>query len=232
MNHRPESPNNIDDRVACHQNPLPWLAMLAVSAALLLPQLFSSPSITRNSDGSIATIDKASWNFGWPRVYSGDEPHYLLQLNSLVEDGDLDLRNNYDAVDRGGAQAGKLAAGMKLDRHTSWYHNGKYYEHVTWNLETETVEATSVGVPQAAGEYSRHPPGMAWLLWPFARPFRGTTLVEPVAILSCGVAVVIAVYFYALLITPYATERRSRGDYRRACVSRHPNLALRSNAFH
>jgi 4-amino-4-deoxy-L-arabinose transferase-like glycosyltransferase len=188
---------------------LPWLVMIAVGMALLLPHFFSSPSITHNPDGSIATIDKASWNFGWPRVYSGDEPHYLLQLNSLIEDGDLDLRNNYDLVDRGSAQAGKLSAGQKLDHHTSWYHDGKYYEHANWNVENETVEINSVGAPQAEREYSRHPPGMVWLLWPFARPFRGTDLVEPVAILTCGMAVVIAMYFFALLIAPYATERHS-----------------------
>jgi hypothetical protein len=30
---------------------------------------------------------------------TGDEPHYLLTSHSLVEDGDLDLRNNYDRQD-------------------------------------------------------------------------------------------------------------------------------------
>src|SRR5258706_1029740 len=30
----------------------------------------------------------------WPRT--GDEPHYLVAADSLVRDGDFDLRNNYD----------------------------------------------------------------------------------------------------------------------------------------
>src|SRR5258706_5662614 len=29
----------------------------------------------------------------WPRT--GDEPHYLVAADSLVRDGDFDLRNNY-----------------------------------------------------------------------------------------------------------------------------------------
>lgn len=30
-----------------------------------------------------------------PRVLSGDSPHYLVGVNSLIEDGDFDLTNNY-----------------------------------------------------------------------------------------------------------------------------------------
>ena len=30
-----------------------------------------------------------------PHVYGGDEPHYILMVNSLVDDFDLDLKNNY-----------------------------------------------------------------------------------------------------------------------------------------
>ena len=30
---------------------------------------------------------------------TGDQPHYLMQVISLVEDGDLDLRNNYTTAE-------------------------------------------------------------------------------------------------------------------------------------
>ena len=43
---------------------------------------------------------------GLPRVFSGDEPHYLVMLNSLLRDGDLDLANNYQAVAAGGDDDG------------------------------------------------------------------------------------------------------------------------------
>ena len=37
-----------------------------------------------------------------PDVQSGDEPHYLVMIHSLLDDRDLDLANNYRAAHRGG----------------------------------------------------------------------------------------------------------------------------------
>jgi hypothetical protein len=185
---------------------LPWLAILAVAAFLMLPHLFAAPRVERNVDGSRRRVDKSSWTLGLPRIYSGDEPHYLVQLYSLVEDGDLELRNNYDGAERGTAQTGKSNSGNKFGRHTTWYRDGVFYEF-NENSEAQTVDGTSEAAPVRHREYSRHPPGLAWLLWPATVWFRGTDLVEPVAILCCGLAVVISVYFYALLVAPYATDK-------------------------
>ena len=38
---------------------------------------------------------------GTPVVTSGDSPHYLILVNSLIEDWDLDLRNNHEQANRG-----------------------------------------------------------------------------------------------------------------------------------
>ena len=47
------------------------------------------------------TIRPWSLTFKLGYVISGDEPHYLLLIGSLIEDGDVDLANNYDAVHAG-----------------------------------------------------------------------------------------------------------------------------------
>ena len=47
-----------------------------------------------------------------------DEPHYLVLINSLLDDGDLDVSNNYASVHAGGQDAGLFyAVGRNLDHH-------------------------------------------------------------------------------------------------------------------
>ena len=87
-----------------------------ISLLLLLPLLFGSRHST------------APLHLGLPRVYSGDEPHYLVLINSVVLDGDLDLANNYAAVHRGEPQAGNDFSGAALDHHTVWFEGGSRKE--------------------------------------------------------------------------------------------------------
>jgi hypothetical protein len=53
-----------------------------------------------------------------PIVTSGDEPHYLIMISSLVMDGDLNLGNNYESARRGGFDAGQRRIARNLDHHT------------------------------------------------------------------------------------------------------------------
>jgi hypothetical protein len=55
---------------------------------------------------------------GDPQAFSGDEPHYLVVVNSLLFDGDVALANNYASGYRGGLDAGARWAGRGLDHHT------------------------------------------------------------------------------------------------------------------
>ncbi len=48
----------------------------------------------------------------------GDEPHYLVMINSLLMHHDLQLNTRYDDVERGGLEAGMIARRTQLDRHT------------------------------------------------------------------------------------------------------------------
>ena len=70
-----------------------WPLVLVI--ALLLPLGFGS----NRSDAPLG--------LGLPRVHSGDEVHYLVALNSVIVDGDLDLANNYAGVHAGSGQAGR-----------------------------------------------------------------------------------------------------------------------------
>ncbi|HEY4103607.1 MAG TPA: hypothetical protein VGM44_06935 [Polyangiaceae bacterium] len=133
---------------------------------------------------------------GLPLITSGDEPHYLVMIHSLIDDGDFDLDNNYLAARQGALDVGRGRAGVPLDRHVEWYGaDGKPYE---WSqiFEYEKLDPAQpqlraqvprlkpgaqsefVGRPQ----YSQHPPGLAALLTPVLYPFRGTRWVEHFAL--------------------------------------------------
>jgi hypothetical protein len=52
-----------------------------------------------------------------PALIGGDEPHYALIAVSLVEDRDLELADDYAAVEAGSRAAGRKRAGQALERH-------------------------------------------------------------------------------------------------------------------
>lgn len=159
-------------------------ALLVVALLLALPLTVST---VPSSGGTELVVD-------WPRVYLGDEPHYLLMLNSLIRDGDLDLRNNYAAVWQGSLDAGRSFAGRPLDHHTKWFEGDQL---VTWG------EGGATRPPDR--EYSWHPPGLPLLLAPLLWPLRDTAWVEPVALLVTALVTVAGLSFYCMLIRGYTT---------------------------
>jgi hypothetical protein len=182
-----------------------WRPAALIGALLLLPLIYDSP----NTPGK--------HHIGLPRVYSGDEPHYLVMINSLLLDGDLDLANNYAAVHNGASEAGRWFSGWPLDHHTVWFEGTTrrewraVYEDQppNWDQDSEghPVPRLRVGqsVPVAGHtETSTHPPGLALLLAPLLLPFRNTALVEPLAIACSALATIIAMLVFRNLIRSYA----------------------------
>jgi hypothetical protein len=120
-----------------------------------------------------------------PRAVAGDEPHYLLMINGLLLRHDFQLQTAYDDVDRGGPEAGVMARGTKLDRHTIVVNRR------TGHRATGIVEGRSGGLwhrdPRAEFapsadlyEISVHPPAFPMLIAALLAPQRPrAAAVEP-----------------------------------------------------
>lgn len=208
----PDSADRVDGALAAEaiMAPIPspvgegtWNRLLwLVAIMLLLPLCVSGPVPGASTQLSL----------GLPIVHSGDEPHHLVLINSVVRDWDLDVANNYANVHSGGVEAGRKFAGWPLDHHVNWYWNNHlvhwwwaYETDVTrWNKEADghplpTLQVDSIHRPISEREYSSHAPGVALLLAPVISPFRGTRLVEPVALLCSALATVAGMLaFYKL----------------------------------
>jgi hypothetical protein len=184
-----------------------WRPAAFIGALLLLPLIYASPEAPNR------------FHLGLPRVYSGDEPHYLVSINSVVLDGDLDVANNYAAVHRGASQAGQRFAGSALDHHTVWFEGAtrrdwnKVFEDQPdrWDSDGEHHPTPRLRLGQPAPqpghlEVSTHPPGLAILLGLLLRPLSGTDLIEPTAILCSALATILAMLSLLALARIYTSR--------------------------
>jgi hypothetical protein len=111
-----------------------------------------------------------------PRAVGGDEPHYLLIINSLIFDHDVQLQNDYDRVDRGGLDAGVEARGVQLDRQTiagnrrTGHRSSGYVEGGIWHRNSSSEFAPSPDVY----EVPAHPIGFPALIALIVAPFHPT----------------------------------------------------------
>ncbi len=117
---------------------------------------------------------------------SGDEPHYLMVLNSLLFDKDLDLRQDYQRVRHGGREAGIRFRGAHLDHHTfvldektgnhSWWH-GLYLAGVPEPCPPDNPDCT--GYRLAPGAFVPSPTAREVSFHPMAFPALLAALVAP-----------------------------------------------------
>ncbi len=178
-----------------------WLGLTTLIA---LPQFYQPSSAVK-------------WRF--PIVAHGDEPHYLVLLNSWIFDGDFDLRNNYLSVHEGSNQAGAAFAGTGIDHHSSyWIGDQRWVWRELFNVNVYQWPIDSHGhlIPQVRpgvdpalafrAEAPAHPVGIAILLAPVVFAFRGTEWLEHIAIFCSGLATLLAVYFYRRLLRHFSTN--------------------------
>jgi hypothetical protein len=181
---------------------------IALAALLLAPHLFTG------------TPDSPCPVFGPARVLSGDEPHYLILLNSVLDHGDLNVASEYAAVHAGGRQAGERYAAIRaLDHHTQVVVDGRrvdwreFYDFANGRWEADAAgvlhpvpKPGATAPPAAAPEYSTHQYGGAFLLAPLLYPLRGTTWLEPAALFCSGLAVVGAMLLYRMLLRAFTED--------------------------
>lgn len=136
---------------------------------------------------------------GVPYVYLGDEIHYLVGLNSVLWDGDVELGNNYARASFGHVDSGIHRAGQILDHHTYLrsFTGTVHQQKGLFGAFEEKPDLDSAGrhrprakrVPKGGllpDEYAWHPSYPLYLLAPFLSIFPRTS-VEPVLIILIAV---------------------------------------------
>ena len=89
---------------------------------------------------------------------------------------------------------------------SSYEINGARWRHDAAGHPIPTLRPGQTPPTPGHPEYSTHPPGVAFLLAPILFPFRGTTYVEPLAILCSTLAVIAAMLLFRALARKYSTS--------------------------
>ena len=181
-----------------------------VAVLLFVPHLFGS----RDSP--------APWHFGIPRIHSGDEPHYLVHVHSIVDDHDLDLGNQYLKVHKGSMDAGFLVRGADLNHHSVWFVDGKrvHWAEVFKRVPPWDKDADGHWVPTVRpgvdpkllpkGEVPWNSPGLPLLLSPFFFAVKGLgygAWIEPAATFLSAFMILIASLFWRMLAGVFTKDR-------------------------
>ncbi|HVS82611.1 MAG TPA: hypothetical protein VHE60_12845 [Pyrinomonadaceae bacterium] len=133
-----------------------WPAVLFFSASLGILYFLSSYSYDPY---------KHKWELTPPVVYSGDEPHYLIIISSILSDGDLSLGNNYQSARLGGTDAGLIHSGHNLDHH-SLIQDARTGEVLNWRkvfaqftpVECDLKDPSCVGFERMSDSFPDYTP--------------------------------------------------------------------------
>jgi len=180
-----------------------------VALLLLIPHAFGS------------RLSPAPYFLGVPRIHSGDEPHYLLFIHSLLDDHDLELGNNYQAVHRGSDDAGLLFRGSTLDHHSIWFLGEQRVAWFSVFDEPSNWEADATGalmpvrranvdaIYDPPVELPWNVPTLAILLALVLAPLARTPYVEPAAVLVSGLVTILATFAWRRLAGAITDDRRT-----------------------
>jgi hypothetical protein len=116
----------------------------------------------------------AGFSIVTPQAARSDEPHYILQINSLLFDHDFELQDDYDRVAAGGLEAGVRFQNVPLDRHTLLI-NKRTGHHAYASIDSPNSVAPcdpEFSSTDDVYEVSAHPPGFSMLVALAIAPFR------------------------------------------------------------
>lgn len=142
------------------------------------------------------------------KVYGGDEEHYLLMINSLVKDYDLELKNNYENARRGGLDAGFLWRKRIVDHHSLYVHKKtgeviSFYAVVDVGHYVNQWRVINWRIYKTLDEYyerPHHPPGMSFIFSLFLFPFAGSQSMESAALLLLILFSLACLYFIGRIL--------------------------------
>jgi hypothetical protein len=141
--------------------------MVAVFFALLLVAMWAVSSVTYVSDHGWLIVSR--------HAISGDEPHYLIVINSILFDHDLELQDDYARVAQGGLEAGAGFRGQWWLNHHTIVVDRRSGEHAVWRhwLAPEFVVIGRRVVPAAdTYEVPLHPVAFPALIAALIAPLR------------------------------------------------------------
>jgi hypothetical protein len=139
-----------------------------------------------------------------PVATSGDEPHYLLIINSILFDHDVRIDPDFARIQAGGYDAGIAWKGQPFGGH-SILVDPRTRRHVTCPLTCDEKDAARVGAPLSELEqYPAHPVGYPAVAALFALPFRPAPPDVEALVGTFGILLSIA----GVLLT-YAIARKS-----------------------
>lgn len=155
-----------------------------------------------------------------PLTRSGDEPHYMIVINSIIFDRDLDLRDDYERVRLGGFEAGRRFAGSNLDHHTVIIdtHSGKetlWHNVYDWmkpndcRAPCEGFERKDPSSPERDDyiERSSHPIGFPLILTALVAP---TFPKSPLSVERRAGIVMVLISWLGIVLTYLITLRQTR----------------------
>lgn len=124
-----------------------------------------------------------------PIVHGLDEEHFLLMINSLIKDYDLELSNNYQNSRGGGYDAGEFWRGRILDHHSIFVHK-ETKEKISFRevIDVGAFNKWKIKNPNAwnnRSEYCErphHPPGLPFVFSVFLWPLAGWRHLESAAL--------------------------------------------------
>lgn len=205
---------------------LPAILWLVFALLLALPQFFGVKQGGYCGLHPAAPACERQWplldNIGYATAYIADEPHYMTIVSSVINDGDLDLKNNYAQAHAGGFDSGARFRSFPLNHHAYYYlpEGYRWWDilamphprgghlwlcpdgHAVWPACPGGADGglTFDYRPEyqriaELPEYSWHPPFIAVLGYPFLRLFKDSPLLEPAAIFLGYLATLLAAAF-------------------------------------